>query len=695
MKGRRKEDVLAAVQEDTERMLSSPDGTAQWSHAAALADRLQMDRANVARELNLLYQNGQLIKIQGKPTYFLSRFHLEQHFPTAFFPSTLPKGCDIQGFASASALPVQSKEDPADVPVLLDTLIGARCTLRDEILRAKAAVMYPSHDLHTLIYGNIGVGKGELAHRMYLHAVAVGSIAEDAPYIVVNCREYEASPQSFLNQLFGYSKDVSLKGGKSRRGLIERAAGGLLCLNGVEKLPPAVQHSLMTLIDKKTFTRIGEPSVTRYATVMIVAISTDPPDAPSISLLQQHFPVLIHVPDLEKWDLHELAEVVITRFQEESTTTGLCFRLRADALAAFLRASYADNLGSLYRAIRTTCALVYMRHSSMLPHSKIIEITLGSFRPDFLEGIRPDARADHEISALLTELELEYITFTPKGFSTNRYSESMFMDRLHQYGTVTAAKAPPEQESVTILALLHGETVAEQMADYVNAAVGQPCVTGISYGVNASLASLRTTILDALQQRDCSAGVLILADMEPLTGLNELLFRNTGIHSATVANVSLPVLLAVAEASRQPEITLHLLAEEARSLVSAAPLERGSDFLDNTIKKMLIPTLTFLNPQKACSVLGSTLTALLIDFGIAPANDITVKFIFHCAHMLERLIRSEPLKFDGLKAFINANSAFFAKLEKHMQYPAELFGVSIPASELAYVAEILLPYFDS
>ena len=130
----------------------------------------------------------------------------------------------------------------------------------------------------------------------------------------------------------------------------------------------------------------------------------------------------------------------------------------------------------------------------------------------------------------------------------------MFMDRLHQYGTVTAAKAPPEQESVTILALLHGETVAEQMADYVNAAVGQPCVTGISYGVNASLASLRTTILDALQQRDCSAGVLILADMEPLTGLNELLFRNTGIHSATVANVSLPVLLAVAEASRQPEI---------------------------------------------------------------------------------------------------------------------------------------------
>ena len=63
--------------------------------------------------------------------------------------------------------------------------------------------------------------------------------------------------------------------------------------------------------------------------------------------------------------------------------------------------------------------------------------------------------------------------------------------------------------------------------------------------------------------------------------------------------------------------------------------------------------------------------------------------------MLERLIRGESLKYDGLKAFINANSTLMAKLEMHMQYPAELFGVSIPANELAYIAEILLPYFET
>ena len=697
MKERRKEVILAAVQEDTEAALAAPEGTAQWSHAAALAERLMMDRANVARELNLLYQDGQLIKIQGKPTYYISRFHLEQHYPSVFFPSTLPKGSEIQSFLTTSAAPAvpQEEEDPTETPVLLDSQIGAQRTLRTAILHAKAAVMYPSHDLHTLIYGSVGVGKGDFAHRMFLHAVATGSMAKDAPYIVVNCREYEASPQLFLNQLFGYSKDVSQKGGKSRRGLIERAAGGILCLNGVEKLPPSVQRSLTRLIDKKTFTRIGEASVTRYANVMIVAISTDPPQAPSISLFQQHFPVLIHIPNLNKWDLHELAELVITNFQKESESTGLCFRLRAEALATFLKANYADNLGSLYRAIRTTCSLVYLRHSSALPHSRVIEITLPSFHADFLDGIHPDPKADREIAALLNELELEYITFTPKGFSTNRYSESMLMERLHHYDAAPAADAPPVQEGVAILALFHGETVAEQLAEYVNTAVGQERVIGLSYNAGSSLVSLREKVMQALQQRDTAAGVLLVADMDPLTELNEFLFHNTGIHSTTIGNASLPVLLAVAEASLRPDMTLHLLTEEGLSLVSNSSADQNSSFLDGTIKKMLVPTLTFLNPQKACNILGSALTGILNDFGIAPTNDIVVKFIFHCSHMLERLIRGESLKYDGLKAFINANSALFARLEMHLQYPAELFGVSIPASELAYIAEILLPYFDA
>ena len=172
------------------------------------------------------------------------------------------------------------------------------------------------------------------------------------------------------------------------------------------------------------------------------------------------------------------------------------------------------------------------------------------------------------------------------------------------------------------------------MAEYVNAALGQERVVGVSYSSHASLISLREAVVQKLHQLDCHAGVLIVADMEPLTDLNEFLFRNTGVHCTTIANASLPALLAIAEAGMRPGMTLHLLAEEALSLVSGSPSRQSMNFIDSTINKMLVPTLTFLNPQKASKVLSSTLSEILNDFGISPANDIAVKFIFHCAHML-------------------------------------------------------------
>ena len=47
MKERRKEVILAAVQEDTEKALAAPADAAQWSHAAALAERLLSARVSV------------------------------------------------------------------------------------------------------------------------------------------------------------------------------------------------------------------------------------------------------------------------------------------------------------------------------------------------------------------------------------------------------------------------------------------------------------------------------------------------------------------------------------------------------------------------------------------------------------------------------------------------------------------------
>ena len=96
--------------------------------------------------------------------------------------------------------------------------------------------------------------------------------------------------------------------------------------------------------------------------------------------------------------------------------------------------------------------------------------------------------------------------------------------------------------------------------------------------------------------------------------------------------------------------------------------------------------------QKTVQILYPALRRVLTDLGITQTNEIAIRFIFHCSHMLERLIRGDVLRYDGLKSFVSQNLEVMNVLEREMRYPEEMFGVVIPSSELAYLAELLLPY---
>ncbi|MSS58181.1 hypothetical protein FYJ51_04595 [Erysipelotrichaceae bacterium Oil+RF-744-GAM-WT-6] len=124
---------------------------------------LKIDRSNVSRELNRLWKNGKLIKIQGKPVYYLDYEELSSHYPDAFFPTVISKDEQLSDFIGKSEKSVKQSNVPLDS---IDQIIGATGSLSDVILRAKAAVTYPPYGIHCLIYGRPGVGKTELAGCM-------------------------------------------------------------------------------------------------------------------------------------------------------------------------------------------------------------------------------------------------------------------------------------------------------------------------------------------------------------------------------------------------------------------------------------------------------------------------------------------------------------------------------------------------
>ena len=126
---------------------------------------LQLDRANVSRDLNTLWKNGDAIKIQGKPVYYLDYAMLTQHYPDCFFPSVVGKDENFNNYLSQKAA-VQSANDDEEILDSLDEIIGATGSLSEAVLNAKSAVSYPPYGIPCLIHGPNGVGKTSFSYQM-------------------------------------------------------------------------------------------------------------------------------------------------------------------------------------------------------------------------------------------------------------------------------------------------------------------------------------------------------------------------------------------------------------------------------------------------------------------------------------------------------------------------------------------------
>ena len=688
----RRDSVYAAVRRATAATLSNPHTSPPWIHAGQIAQQLQLDRANVSRELNKLYSDGQLIKVQGKPTLFLSRVDLAQKYPGIFLPSVLPKDFTLSHYVAEAKDTAKPAPTPGEASKL-STQVGCYGTLKTAILHAKAAVMYPPHGLHTLISGNIGTGKLLLAQNMYAHAKLAGRFAENAPFITVNCREFAGSPQALLHQLFGYGRELAAaKGDKGRRGLVDRASGGILCLIGVEKLPGIVQDNLITLLEKNTYTRVGEPAIVRQASTMIIAITSEPVDSPFMQTLIQRIPVRIHIPDLSQWKLQEIAELVIQYFQKEAETTGISFKINRDVFSAFLLNTYQGNLGSIASAVQISCSLSYLEN----PNPNQCEIMFRHLPEDFISQVQEDPIRDAKLQRLLDELQLNHLIFTPQSFFTDNSYREEILRILHRFDSpvIPAPPAPAQTGRIPILLLCHGEGVSRGIADYVNTALAVPVVQPIPYQKEESLDLLLTRIKEMSTAANEGNGVLVVTDMEPIPDLHNQLLQLCGIPTVSITHITLPLLLSAATLAAEGKGTPQDIYNAVVPVLTSST-ENPDSFFHRMVEDILAPSLSFINPYKAAQVLDRTLCSILEILDIPHENSIIIRFITHCGHMLERLIRGYPLHYDKLKSFITQNSTLINLLEQQMKYPAEVFGITIPINELAYVAEIFLPYLSA
>ena len=221
-----------------------------------------------------------------------------------------------------------------------------------------------------LLTGESGVGMG-LAARV-LHEAGADP---EAPFIPVACT---AIPETLLeSELFGHERGAFTDARESQPGLAELAHGGTLFLDEIGDLPPAIQAKMLTLLEDRSFRRVGGTRQRRLEARVVAATHRDLEEEVAAGrfradLFYRLRVVPVRIPPLRERidDIRPLAERFLLDFAREFSSPARRFAPSAvDALEAF---DWPGNVRELHNAIERAVLLAV--HEELCPEDLPSEV---------------------------------------------------------------------------------------------------------------------------------------------------------------------------------------------------------------------------------------------------------------------------------------------------------------------------------
>lgn len=332
-----------------------------------LSKEVNIARYNVSRDLFELFKQKKVIRIEGRPVYFLSVKEVEKKLGRAVDVFCFKTKLEFTDYVRNNK--IKEKD------LSFSELIGYKNSLATAVKQAKAAILYPPDGLHTLLTGPTGSGKSVFAKVMYNYAIESHVLRKNAPFIIFNCADYSNNPELLLDHLFGHKKDSFTGASNDKDGIVEKANDGILFLDEIHRFPSEGQEMLFSLMDRGEYFKLGENSKKSHSKILIIAATTEKPSETLLSTFLRRIPVVINMPSLKERDYKERLELIAFFFQQEAQKIKKVLKVSNDVVLFLLQYDCPGNIGQVKNDIKLICANAFVDFVTQKTNEVVIRLS--------------------------------------------------------------------------------------------------------------------------------------------------------------------------------------------------------------------------------------------------------------------------------------------------------------------------------
>ncbi len=280
-------------------------------------------------------------------------------------------------------------------------------------------------DASVVLHGESGTGK-----ELFARALHASGRRAKGPFVALECSA--VGDELVRHELFGHEDGAFTGAGLARAGLVERASGGTLFLDGVDEMPPAMQAALLRVLQEGEVRRLGADRPRPVDVRLVAATQRDLAALVEKGAFRHDFlfrlaVVEIKIPPLRERleDLEPLVASLLDRLARAEKQKALA--LGAGALDRLAERAWPGTVRELENVLRAAALATKGSELGLAA----IEATLGPRGPRRETAKAATARSGDPLARTLEEIERRAILerLESNGWNQLRAAESLGLDR--------------------------------------------------------------------------------------------------------------------------------------------------------------------------------------------------------------------------------------------------------------------------